>query len=47
MSEDQVEIEETAEDVLADYFQNDAEGWQRGYNAWRKRAKKVLDLEEE
>jgi hypothetical protein len=28
--------------VLADYFQNDLEGWARGYAAWRTSATSLL-----
>lgn len=33
------------EEVLADYFQNDREGWTRGWKAWARKAKAVLGIE--
>lgn len=30
--------------ILRDYFQNDQEGWSRGWVAWRDRAAKAVGL---
>lgn len=33
------------EEVLEDYFQNDREGWKRGWKAWARRAREALRKE--